>query len=180
MDREAFYLFFEVGPGDFDAFDRAVSSDPTVQNSTEIIGGDSVRVYRMEVTSDWLVFPQAAGLGLHILRAISGDAGWITTLEVPDMEALQEFRRHCECNDVHFRIRQLIPGVSESGSGYGLTDTQRETLLVAYDHGYFEDPRSVTVADLATALDISPSATSTRLRRSMETLVENTIARRPT
>jgi len=46
-----------------------------------------------------------------------------------------------------------------------LTDRQRETLRVAVQRGYFEDPRSVTYADIADELDVSPGTVGTIIRK---------------
>ncbi len=42
----------------------------------------------------------------------------------------------------------------------GLTDSQREALLVAFETGYFEEPRNATLSDVAADLDISQPAAS--------------------
>lgn len=58
-----------------------------------------------------------------------------------------------------------------------LTPTQRETLETAYEHGYFDDPRNATVAELANQLEVSASAVSGRLRRGTKALLEDTVLR---
>ncbi|ELY58966.1 Bacterio-opsin activator HTH domain-containing protein [Natronolimnohabitans innermongolicus JCM 12255] len=179
---DAYYLFFEASGGDFDQFDRLVADDPTVSEPRVIIDGDDFRVYRMRLNStERLVLPYAAELGMRVLRAASGRDGWIATLEVPDLEALQAFRTHCRENDVGFTVDRLYHADGDETAGttdvYGLTPIQRETLLTAADLGYFENPRGVSVAELADELEISSSAASDRLRRAMATLVEQTIAR---
>ncbi|RQG98760.1 helix-turn-helix domain-containing protein [Natrarchaeobius oligotrophus] len=174
----SYYLFFEVhDDDDFERFDRAIEADWTVSEPSVVIEGDDFRVYRMRLTSaERLVLPRAAELGMRILRAESGRGGWIVTLEVSDREALQAFRRHCERMDVSFAVDRLYH-VDERGRAgkYGLTPIQRETLLAAYDEGYFNDPRDASVADLAETLGVSSSAVSARLRRAMAALVENTM-----
>lgn len=175
-----YYLFFEVYGGDFDRFDRAVATDPTVSESSVVIDGDEFRVYRMRLTSaERLVLPRAAELGMRVLHAEGGNQGWIATLEVPEREALQSFRAHCRERDVEFTVDRLYHAddPDEHGGTYGLTPIQRETLATAYDAGYFNDPRDATVEDLAATLGVSSSAVSSRLRRGLNALVENTIRR---
>lgn len=46
-----------------------------------------------------------------------------------------------------------------------LTARQREVLDVAVEAGYYDDPRGATHADLADALDVSPTTVSEHLRR---------------
>ncbi|WP_339104894.1 helix-turn-helix domain-containing protein [Haloterrigena salinisoli] len=176
-----YYLFFETYGGDFDAFDRVVADDPTVSEPTVVIDGGEFRVYRMRLTSaERLVLPRAAELGMRVLHATSGRGGWIATLEVPELGRLQEFRDHCRSKDVAFTVDRLYhaeDGDRSPGQGYGLTPVQRETLVTAYERGYFEDPRDSSVEDLADALEVSSSAVSGRLRRGLKALIENSLVR---
>ncbi|WP_254762996.1 helix-turn-helix domain-containing protein [Natrinema marinum] len=174
-----YYLFFKVTGGQFDRFENALATDPTVSEPTVIIDGGEFRVYRMRLTStERLVLPKAAELGMRVLHATSGRGGWIATLEIPDVAALRAFRAHCLAKDVAFAVDRLYhPGEDKLGSAYGLTPVQRETLQVAYERGYFSDPRGASIEDLAEVLGVSSSAVSGRLRRGMEALVGSTVAR---
>lgn len=58
---------------------------------------------------------------------------------------------------------------------YGLTQAQRETLVRAYEAGYFEEPRGVTLAELAEQQDLLPGAVSGRLRRGLGQLLAQTV-----
>lgn len=176
---ETYYLFFKAYGGDFDRFDALIAEDWTVSEPSVIIDGGDFRVYRMRLTSaERLVLPNAAEMGMRVLHAKSGEGGWIATLQVPEMDSFHQFRQFCADKDVEFSVKRLYYA-DEDGADheFGLTRTQRETLLAAYERGYFNDPRDATVADLADALDVSTSAISGRLRRGMRALVANTIGR---
>ena len=177
---ETYYLFFKTYGGDFDRFNSLVEDDPTVSDPSVIVDGGRFRVYRMRLTSaERLVLPKAAEMGMRVLHARGGDGGWITTLQVPAMDPFQRFRRFCAEKDVGFSTRRLYFANDEDGMDeFGLTPKQRETLLIAYERGYFNDPRDVSVADLADLLDVSTSAISGRIRRGMRSLVESTIYRK--
>ncbi|NHN58661.1 MULTISPECIES: helix-turn-helix domain-containing protein [Halorussus] len=177
---ESYYLFFKVSGGDFDAFDAAVAEDPTVGESVVTVEGDDFRIYRMLLASaDHLVLPEAANLGMRILRARDSDpdGGWLATLEVPELAALQRFRDHCADRGVDFAVVRLYRADDDDGSEFGLTPVQRDTLVAAYEHGYFENPRDASVGDLGDLLGVSPSAVSGRLRRGIRNLVESTLLR---
>ncbi len=172
------YLFFEVSGEDLDAFDAALPDDPTVSEPTVIVDAPGFRVYRMRLTSDErLVLPKAADLGMRVLHATSGEGGWLATLEVPELTDLRRFREYCADRDVTVTVRRLYHADDPPGSELGLTDVQRETLGVAYEQGYFDEPRGTTVEELATRLGVSSSAVSGRLRRGIRTLVEGTLFR---
>lgn len=49
-----------------------------------------------------------------------------------------------------------------------LTTKQEEALKVAIEHGYFSDSRSVNMKELASQLDITPSAFAKRLRSAQQ------------
>lgn len=53
-----------------------------------------------------------------------------------------------------------------------LPEEQRETLELAVERGYFEEPRAVSVEELATELDVPRSTVSYRLRRATAALTE--------
>lgn len=176
---ETYYLFFKAYGGDFDRFESLIEDDPTVSEPSVIVDGGEFRVYRMRLTSaERLVLPKAAEMGIRVLHARSGDGGWIATLQVPAMDAFHRFRQFCAEKDVRFSTRRLYYADDEDSRGaFGLTPKQRETLLMAYRRGYFNDPRDASVEDLGTLLGVSTSAVSGRIRRGMRSLVENTIYR---
>lgn len=176
-DPGTYYLFFEVEGHEFGAFDAAVAEDETVADSTVIIEGDDFRVYRMRLLDlDRLVLPTAAELGMRILYAEAGGAGWRAKLEVPDLGLLREFREHCTDREVAFTMRKIYEREDEAGGEFGLTPAQREVLVVARRAGYFEEPRDASLQDVADALGISQSAASGRLRRAVSRLVATTVA----
>ena len=62
------------------------------------------------------------------------------------------------------------------GGGIELTDLQRETLLIAHEQGYFDDPRQITLEELSEQIGISPTGVGRRLRRAIARLINGTIA----
>lgn len=57
-----------------------------------------------------------------------------------------------------------------------LTPKQWEALELAYEAGYYDQPRSVDLETLADELEISKSAVSQRLRAAEATIVEGVLA----
>jgi predicted DNA binding protein len=62
--------------------------------------------------------------------------------------------------------------------GSSLTDSQREALLLAYERGYYDSPRTTNLSDLGEFLGISRQAVSNRLKRGTRQLIEETLVRR--
>jgi predicted DNA binding protein len=101
---------------------------------------------------------------------------WIFEIRVDDRSALSGFQSYCRDHGIELRVTSLR-ALSElrTGKGYDLTDRQRETLVLAYQRGYFESPRAVTLDTLAGELGVSGQAVGARLRRGLANLVASTL-----
>ena len=177
-DEETYFLFFTVSDGDFERFDEAVEEDWTVSDSTVIIDGNDFRVYRMRLCElERLVLPQAARLGIHVLHAVGGMGGWQATLQIPEWSRFHEFQSFCASREVTLSVQRLYEPEGERGGKFGLTAAQREILVTSHEAGYFKEPRQASLDQIATTLGISSSAASGRLRRALDTLVSETVAK---
>lgn len=61
------------------------------------------------------------------------------------------------------RIRTEVSPADPDIDGVALTEKQREVLALAIESGYYRQPREATLDELATELDVTPSAVSQRL-----------------
>ncbi|MWG35623.1 helix-turn-helix domain-containing protein [Halomarina oriensis] len=172
-DRDIPYLFYAVQCEDFEAFDAALADDPSVTDPVVVAEGDGDRLYRVVPTPDLLVVPELTRRGGAMLSAYCQDGAWHGRYQFPDRDTLVAMREFCKENGVTFDVKQLYraDGPSDWG-GAGLTDPQREALLAAYEAGYFDDPRTANLEDIAGTLDISSTAVGRRLRRGTASLVE--------
>jgi predicted DNA binding protein len=75
------------------------------------------------------------------------------------------------CGSVSLERLGRVEGTLSEGAGETvtvelaeLTETQRETAVLAVDSGYYAQPRETSFAALAAELDVSKSALSQRLR----------------
>lgn len=172
-DHDIPYLFYAVQCDEFDAFDAALAEDASVANPVVVAENEGDRLYRVEPTPELLVVPELTKRGGALLSGYCQDGAWYGRYQFPDREALVAMREFCHDNGVTFDVKQLYcaDGPSDWG-GAGLTDRQREALVAAYDAGYFDDPRTATLADVADELDISSTAVGRRLRRGTAGLVE--------
>lgn len=108
------------------------------------------------------------------LLSADGDVdGW--TIQVRGLESgdISTFDQVCRSHDIVLELTELHD-FSSGDSTYRkeLTAPQREALLLAYELGYFDDPRTTTLEDIAAELDISRQALATRLRRGHRRLIE--------
>jgi predicted DNA binding protein len=101
--------------------------------------------------------------------------GWRQTGWFAGREVFGEFSPFWQRN-AGFRLCRLTRDGEPEPPDDGLTNRQREALRTAYEPGYFEVPRRVSLQDLATELGISASSASERLRRAQTQLLEETVA----
>ncbi|MCO8244940.1 MULTISPECIES: helix-turn-helix domain-containing protein [unclassified Haladaptatus] len=99
---------------------------------------------------------------------------WELRLRFPDHDHLQQFSRICEENDIEVTLNSIynphVPNVEEQ-----LTQTQRQTLAMAYELGYFTVPRESTLTELADHFDISEQAASQRIRRAINVVIRHLV-----
>lgn len=171
------YLFYSVTCSDYDAFDAALAEDESVQDPVVVAADDSSRLYRVEPTPGLLVVPELIKRGGALLGGTCQDGTWTSRFQFPDRESLVGFGQFCRDLDATFDVRRLFRAENSGEWGdAGLTDAQREALVVAFDRGFFDDPRTATLEDVAEALGISSTAAGRRLRRGTYRLVETVLA----
>jgi predicted DNA binding protein len=101
---------------------------------------------------------------------------WTFQLRFLNHADLTSFHRLCTDADVPLDIHRIMnPGRGEPPNQYGLTDSQREALLLARERGYFATPREVTMEELGEELGITRQAVAYRLRDGILKLVDKTL-----
>ncbi|SEO29384.1 GAF and HTH_10 associated domain-containing protein [Halogranum amylolyticum] len=162
---------------ELETFERHAASASTVEQFRLVESMPERRLYEVEWT----------GAVTRIVKGIVGAEGtvldvhaagneWEFRLRFPDRSYAKEFQSHCVETETPVDLSKLYD-LSKSGfrQEYSLTEKQYDALQLAYDRGYFCEPREADLADLGSDLDISPRAVSYRLRRGISGLVEHTI-----
>ncbi|WP_323172549.1 helix-turn-helix domain-containing protein [Natrialba sp. PRR66] len=173
-------LFWAMGE-EFDAFERALGADDSVDRFAELESLAERRLYSVVLSEEAtakLTYPVAAEHDIGILDiVVTGTT--VVRARVPSREALHAYREGCLERDVGFLVRRIYQEHGTETARYDLTAHQREALLTALERGYFEVPRTVTLSELAAELDISDQALSARLRRGQANLLWNTLSDAP-
>lgn len=160
-----------------------LEADPTVHNVSLLSESESSQVWRVEFTDEVkLLNPLVTrenGFVLHARSSKVADEqwGWRERWLLPDHDALHTIWQHARERGFEFEILRFHPwdGVlTEHTTAKTLTEQQRETLGLAYESGYFEEPRETDLEALADELGVTPSAASGRLKRGMKLLIEET------
>lgn len=140
------------------------TSEKTVYRTIHPPDLPGVRVYNVGIDHDAL-FLDAENTGNE----------WEVQLSIPDREALAAFCDQSEEYDVDISVDSIRDRDAHMADKFGLTPSQREILILAWETGYFSIPRDVCLSDLADELNISQQAASERLRRGVWMLVSNTL-----
>ncbi|WP_458210662.1 helix-turn-helix domain-containing protein [Haladaptatus sp. NG-SE-30] len=171
-------LFVSVVGDDFTAFERATEMDSTVSGMTLFSASADHRVSQIRPSPLVTAFlPTAAELGVRILDVKSGSGGWIARIQMLSREPLIQLRNDCLDAGITFRVRQLYDADPDSEiEGTRLTARQRDTVLTAFQSGYYDVPRGISQGELAEKLGVSTSAISQQLRRATGQLIASTFA----
>lgn len=110
-----------------------------------------------------------------VLSVTGTDGGWDFQVRGEDREAIGDFHNYCLANDISIDITAVHALLPIQEEGYGLTETQREALIAAYERGYFDSPRETSLEEIASDLNITQQSLSSRLRRGYRRLVGATL-----
>jgi predicted DNA binding protein len=165
-----------VQTDDADALDAALAADPTVENVSLLADLAEERLYGM----DWVANVETVVHALlehdGTVLSTSGRAdGWHLRILFPDRDSLSATYDFATDAGIDFALRNVLDLTEGRGSQFALTEHQYQALLAAYEHGYYDIPQSVTVAELAEELGVSAQAVSQRLSRAYRNLIENAL-----
>ena len=170
---------FLVDYDDREELERAFKDDPTVEHYECMSWGNQRGIYHIQHTPETkLISTAVMGVNGFLVHTETKRKGWLVQLLLPDKDALNTVWQYARDNDMSFDIIDIYGSESASGessSSYGLTREQRTALLTAYEKGYFQEPRDMSLSDVADEMGLSSTAMSGRLRRGMQNLIRATI-----
>lgn len=179
-ERNTIQTLVWVEGGDFDRFEAALEADPTVSTPQRTVEFGDRRFYWVEVTNAYRpsIYSVLVDEGSIIERLVGTRDGWEFRVRFSDREEFARFRQFCDDRGLGFELHRLssVPEGNAPPDRYGLTPKQQEALVCAFERGYFQVPRGASLDEVAAALGVSHNAASGRLRRGLETLLENTLA----
>ena len=117
-----------------------------------------------------------AHANIVVLSGIGTRDGWKFEVRGETRERIAEFRSDCQAHGIPIEITAVHSLLPVQGDGYELTDTQREALVLAYEMGHFDSPRTASLAEVAAELGISQQSLSSRLRRGHRRLIGGTLS----
>jgi len=173
----------------FDSHERrtirsVLEADHTVSSVEPIPETASQNLWGVEFAEETeLLNPLVTSEGGFVLRARSTTTGedcrgWHEHWLLPHREAIHSIWQHARDAGFEFEIlqfRQWEGDLSEQTLTRSLTEEQLTALTLAYERGYFTEPRETDLEELAELLDLSPSAVAGRLKRGTKLLIEETL-----
>lgn len=169
-------LWVRGAPEAVDGFVEGLADQPAVERVTPLEPDGERALYKFE----WADHPD--GVVGHLLEtdaAVLSAAGTAESLDFSirfnTADALSDFHSRCRESGISLEVTGVRQNQEAEDRGPGLTSHQRETLLRAYEAGYYDVPREVTAVDLAEEMGISDQSLSERLRRAHARLVEHSL-----
>ncbi len=172
--RTAFPFF--VRYDDRAQLERAFDEDETVGDYDLVDWTGGRGIYYVEYAPDAkLISTVVADVNGVVVDMETERGGWTARLVLPDRSALAEVWEYAAEHGISLDIAEIYGNDDVTGErSYGLTDEQRATLLLAYDRGYFAEPRETDLGGIADEMGLSSTAASGRLRRGVRNLIAAT------
>lgn len=175
---EGKHVFWASG-GDFDTFESILQADPTTKEYACLTELDDRRLYRATYPEDAvqeLLYPKATKHDIVYLDITTTHKESRFRVRIPTLEEIKVYREVCEENYIPFHLHRLYQEQSDDpAEQFGLTPAQHDILVRAHERGYFNEPRCITLEELAEESEVTPSALGRRLRRALDTLIEQTV-----
>ena len=168
-----FWVYEPVGDEFLDSIERY----PTVNSVTEMQVFEDRTLFKLDwdASQDHL-FQCVLNQDGQILSAEGTFKRWDFEIRFPDREALSRYQTCCKNTNIALELTRVYnPTEPGAGPWYGLSEPQREALMLAVQMGYYDIPRGCTTEELADKLEISDQAVTERLRRAIGTFVRHTL-----
>lgn len=168
---------FSVRTADLERFEAGLDADRTVDAYERVVELGDEAVYALRYTDRAVLFStEVARQNGVVLEMENEGTAWRFKCWLPDRSAAQALWEFGRANDVDVELVRINDYGSVFESAYGLTEAQREAVLLALELGYFDEPRGATLGEVAEALEISKPSASRLLRRGVKRLVLATLA----
>jgi predicted DNA binding protein len=170
-------FFYRVESADFRRFEEGLRNDHTVGEFEQLTEtGRGKAIYSFEYTDEAKVFSPAISTANGVVLDMENDGNaWIFSVWMPERTNLADLWDTARRHDIDIELLRVNEYGSLGSTDAGLTDSQREALLVAFEAGYFEEPRDATLGEVAVELDISQPAAGGLLRRGIERLIVSSL-----
>ena len=153
--------------GDHEVFEERVRTNPAVAELLALDRIDDRVLYRIEWAEQPTDLLEGIAETQGVILEAEGNEKWAFRLRFLDHEGLSAFHNFVLEHGLPIHIERTYTLTEGSGCGrqFGLTEAQREALVLATERGYFDVPSEATLDELAEELGITRQALSERIRR---------------
>lgn len=166
------YALVNVTAPDAEAVLSDMADHSAVTDRTVLARSDREATVQFE-TSSPLLIRAAQRAGVPIRMPVEIADGEATVTVVGAHERLPELGEQFEDLGITYRIERVSGWEPPNRT---LTDRQRETVLAAVEHGYYDTPRRCSLTELAEELGLAKSTVSETLHRAEEEVVKSFLA----
>jgi len=170
--------YFWVRGTEVEDIESAFTEHPGIINIQFIDSVEDEYLLRTEWSREYDdVLTVLAETEVSLIKAIGTSQQWTFEIRGDNRSDLADFQRRCVELDIPITLTKLHALTTvETATEAILTDTQQEALVLAYERGYFESPREVTLEGLGEELDISQQAVGSRLRGGIKHILGGTLS----
>lgn len=170
--------YFWVRGVNIDDMEAAFSDHSGVKTIRLIDSVEDEYLLRVEWDSDHVgILSTLAETQVPLISAVGTNKEWAFELRGDNRSDLADFQRLCRERDIPVTLTALHALTPvETATESALTDPQHELLVLAYERGYFNSPRDVTMEELGDELGISQQAVASRLRRGIRRILGQTLS----
>lgn len=170
--------YFWVQGNDSDHVKDVLANHDALQSVTLVDDLETEGLFRAEWNPD--VEGVLTGIlqsELTLLSAVGTQTDWMFEFRTEDTDHISVFQQYSADHDIDVTLTRLHSLAEiQVGNEYDLTEKQHEALLLAFNEGYYDNPRRTDLETLANHLDISRPAFSERLQGGLRNLLSSTIA----
>jgi predicted DNA binding protein len=169
--------YFWVHGVDIDDVEAAFSTHLGVKTIRLIDSVDDEYLLRVEWDPEYEgILSTLDETGVPLITAIGTNDQWTFEIRGDQQDDIATFQQRCRDRDIPVTLTALHALTPvETATEAALTDSQLEALVLAYERGYFNSPRDVTMAELGAELGISQQAIASRLRRGIRRILGQTL-----
>ncbi len=151
-------------------------TDPTLASVKTIVSDASSTLFAVRWTSTpQSVFETILEDDVVISHVSATKRHWTFQLQTTTREVASRLYHRCTDRGISMEIRRLQQLDGVSGEQIDFSEEQLEVLQLAFEHGYYDTPRGITVGELADRIGVSHQAVSERIRRAHDQLIGNSI-----
>ena len=176
--RDVVVPYFWVRGTESNSVESAFGDHPGVKSVQLIDSVEDEHLLRVQWALDYAgVLSTLTETDIALIEAVGTNQQWTFDIRGDDRRAISGFQRRCREIDIPItltKLHALMPLSSDTEAA--LTDPQQEALTLAYNRGYFNSPREVTMVELGNELGISQQAVGSRLRRGINHILERTLS----